>query len=216
MKLERLAGCLIASIMGGIAASFGATASPASVDLVVSPSKLPRIARVDPRYQSYNVEMAEVIGGNFWKPYTPASVAAMKAKAAQASSTASVGVAGQDKTMFEKRAPIDLSNPRLRVLAKALGPACVRVSGTWANSAWFDASDQPPLEKAPSGFNGVLTRAEWKGVVDFAHAVNAELVTSFAISAGVRNAQDVWTPTQARKLVDYTHSIGGHIAAAEF
>jgi hypothetical protein len=30
---------------------------------------LPRIATVDARYQSYNVEMAEVIGGNFWKPY---------------------------------------------------------------------------------------------------------------------------------------------------
>jgi len=30
---------------------------------------MPRIADVDERYQSYNVEMAEVIGGNFWKPY---------------------------------------------------------------------------------------------------------------------------------------------------
>jgi hypothetical protein len=30
---------------------------------------LHRIATIDERYQSYNVEMAEVIGGNFWKPY---------------------------------------------------------------------------------------------------------------------------------------------------
>jgi len=28
---------------------------------------LPRIATVDERYQSQNSEMAEVIGGNFWK-----------------------------------------------------------------------------------------------------------------------------------------------------
>src|SRR5690242_15308939 len=43
-----------------------ATATP----LRVAPATLPRIATVDERYQSYNVEMAEVIGGNFWKPYT--------------------------------------------------------------------------------------------------------------------------------------------------
>ncbi|TAN03375.1 MAG: hypothetical protein EPN36_13055 [Rhodanobacteraceae bacterium] len=199
-----------------MAAPAGAAAAPASAGITVSPSTMPRIATVDPRYQSYNVEMAEVIGGNFWKPYTPASVAAMQASACHASASADVGVAGQNQTMFQKRAPIDLSNPRLRALAKALGPAYMRVSGTWANSVWFDDSSQPPPEKAPKGFNGVLTRAEWKGVVDFAHAVDARLVTSFAISAGVRNAQGVWTPVQARKLIDYTRSIGGHIAAAEF
>ena len=35
----------------------------------VTPARLARIATVDERFQSYNVEMAEVIGGNFWKPY---------------------------------------------------------------------------------------------------------------------------------------------------
>jgi hypothetical protein len=34
----------------------------------VTPSTMRRLATVDERYQSYNVEMAEVIGGNFWKP----------------------------------------------------------------------------------------------------------------------------------------------------
>lgn len=215
MEPDRFVACLVTAMIGGIAASFGAAAVPAPAT-TVSPSTLPRIATVDPRYQSYNVEMAEVIGGHFWKPYTPASIAAMKAGAAQGSSAAPAGVVGEDATMFQKRAPINLDNPRLRALAKALGPAYVRVSGTWANSVWFDDSNQPPPKKAPDGFNGVLTRPEWKDVIGFAQAVNAELVTSFAISAGVRNAQGVWTPVQARKLVDYTRSIGGHIAAAEF
>jgi heparanase len=32
-------------------------------------AKLPRIGIVDERFASYNIEMAEVTGGNFWKPY---------------------------------------------------------------------------------------------------------------------------------------------------
>jgi len=62
----------------------------------------------------------------------------------------------------------------------------------------------------------VLTRPQWKGVIDFAYAVNASLTTSFAISAGVRDAAGVWTPDQARKLLAYTKALGGEIAAAEF
>lgn len=209
------AACM-AAMIAGISATTARGATSAASPMSIAPGRLPRVATVDPRYQSYNVEMAEVIGGNFWKPYTPASLAAMKTRAAQGSPAASAGVAGEDATMFRKRAPVDLDNPRLRALAKALGPAYVRVSGTWANSVWFDDSNQPPPKKAPDGFNGVLTRAEWKDVIDFAQEVDARLVTSFAISAGVRNAQGVWTPVQARKLVDYTRSIGGHIAAAEF
>ena len=42
------------------------------------------------------------------------------------------------------------------------------------------------------------------------------MVTSFAISAGTRDATGVWTPDQARRLIDATRSIGGRIAAAEF
>jgi heparanase len=30
---------------------------------------MPRVGTVGERLQSYNVEMAEVIGGTFWKPY---------------------------------------------------------------------------------------------------------------------------------------------------
>ena len=55
-----------------------------------------------------------------------------------------------------------------------------------------------------------------EGVIDFAHAVNASLTTSFAISSGVRDAAGVWTRDQARKLLDYTKAIGGDIVASEF
>src|SRR5690349_21311024 len=132
-----------------------------SVDL--SPRDLPRIATIDDRYESYNIEMAEVIGGNFWKPYDQRSIAALEAQA-RAPAAPGAGIAvGQDTGMFQKRAPIDLTNPRLRKLAAALGPAYVRVSGTWANSVYFHDADTPAPSRAPKGYDGVLTKQQWKG-----------------------------------------------------
>jgi hypothetical protein len=118
--------------------------------------------------------------------------------------------------MFQKRPPIDLSNARLRRLAAALGPAYMRTSGTWANMVYVHDGDTPPPSQAPAGFQGVLTKTLWKGVVDFTHAVNARLVSSFAVSQGVRDASKRWTPDQARRFVAMTNALGGYIAAAEF
>jgi heparanase 1 len=92
----------------------------------------------------------------------------------------------------------------------------VRVSGSWANSVYFHDSDETAPANPPSGFGSVLTRKEWKGVVDFTHTSNAEIVSSFAISPGTRDASGEWTPDQARKILSYTKSVGGRIAAAEF
>ena len=174
---------------------------------------MPRIAVVDDRYQSYNVEMAEVIGARFWKPY-PKDLDARQTPPPAKPSDGTLRI-GVDPGMFAARPPADLANLRLRKLAAALGPAFVRVSGTWANSVYFHDSDNPAPAAPPPGFQGVLTRAQWKGVVDFARAVNAKIVTSFAVSAGVRDAAGVWTPEQAGKVLAFTKSIGGEIAAAE-
>jgi hypothetical protein len=54
--------------------------------------------------------------------------------------------------LYEYRPPINLSNPRLRRLAAALGPVYMRVSGTWANSTYFDGSDPPAPARPPAGF----------------------------------------------------------------
>lgn len=178
---------------------------------------MPSIALVDEHYQSYNVEMAEVIGGKFWKPYgqVKTTAKAKPAPVASKSSTAPFEI-GQNPNLFEARPPVDLANARLRKLAAALGPAFVRVSGTWANTVYFEDSEDAVLTTPPNGFQGVLTRREWAGVVDFSHAVNAKLMTSFAIGAGVRDPAGVWTPVEAAKFVAYTKSAGGNIAAAEF
>jgi hypothetical protein len=176
--------------------------------LTVSPVSLARVGSIDERFQSYNVEMLEVTGGAFWKPYGAAA-------ATTAGADAPATPAGMDPNIYQYRPPLDLTNPRLRILAAALGPAYVRVSGTWANTTYFADTETPPA-KPPKGFNGILTRAQWKGVVDFSKAVNAEIVSSFADSPGVRDTSGRWTPDQARRWLDYTRKLGGRIAAAEY
>jgi heparanase len=203
----------------GLALPAGTAAADSVQPMLLTPAVMRSIAKIDERFLSYNVEMAEVIGGNFWKPNTSANIAALKAQVAAPASqpgSASSAVAGHDPTMFQARPPIDLSNARLRKLAAALAPAYMRTSGTWANSIYFHDSDGPPPATPPDGFQGVLTRPQWKNVIDFSRSVGAKLVTSFAISAGVRDSSGVWTPDQARKFVTYTKDAGGDIAAAEF
>ena len=165
-----------------------------------------RLGSIDTRFQSYNIEMVEVTGGHFWRPY---------AGRRKPSSQADGIPAGRDPAMYAYRKPIDLANPRLRKLAAALGPAYLRVSGTWANTTYFDDTDDG-ARSPPSGFNGVLTRRQWKSVIDFARTVDAGLVTSFATGPGTRDASGVWTPAQAEKLIAATQALGGTIAAAEF
>jgi hypothetical protein len=166
-----------------------------AAELSLAPSSMVRVGIVDERFQSYNVEMVEVTGGMFWRPYESRTTERQSA-------------------LFEYRRPINLGNPLLRNLASALAPAYLRVSGTWANATYFADSDSPSTP--PAGFDGVLNRQQWQGVVDFSHAAGAELVTSFAVSRGTRDAAGVWSPDQARRFLGYTYSIGGRIAAAEF
>src|SRR5947208_2307382 len=88
----------------------------------IAPASLARIGSIDERFQSYNVEMIEITGGRFWKPYRS-------------------GTPDGPSDLYEYRPPINLANLRLRRLAAALAPAYVRVSGTWANATYLSDSD---------------------------------------------------------------------------
>ena len=195
-----------ALLLGTLGVLLPAAPAPAQAPSF-QPATLPAVATVVDRFQSFNMEMVEVTGGRFWKPY------ASKSEVKETGGNAPTGL---DPSLYEYRAPINLTNAKLRKLASALGPIYLRVSGTWANTTFFQNDDAPALTTPPAGFKGVLTRAQWKGVIDFANATNAKLVTSFAISAGTRDAQGAWTPAQAQQILDYTRSVGGQIAAAEF
>src|SRR5690349_10816809 len=73
----------------------------------INPAKMPRIGTVDERFASYNIEMAEVTGGNFWKPYDNQSTTA--AGAIQPVQSASIPP-GRNPNMYQYRPPIDLTN----------------------------------------------------------------------------------------------------------
>jgi heparanase len=182
--------------------------SLAASSIVLAPTTMARLGSIDERFQSYNIEMVEVTGGHFWRPYSDSDKAS--------SSSVSDGVAASmAPSVYAYRKPINFANPRLRRLAAALGPTYLRVSGTWANATYFDDTDGN-AKSPPGDFKGVSTRKQWKDVIEFARAVDARLVTSFATSPGTRDARGVWTPAQANKLIAYTHALGGRIAAAEF
>ena len=83
----------------------------------------------------YNVEMTEVTGGTFRKAYTEAQV----------DGTEEFPVINDSSNMGnlqQRYDPIDTKNPRLIKLAKELGCARVRVSGTWANKTYYDFDGQ--------------------------------------------------------------------------
>lgn len=185
------------------------SASSDSTAIRIDLSQMKHIGSVDERYQSYNVEMVEVVGGEFWKPYK------MMDSLPSIAEVSTYDVSQKNDQMYRQLSPIDLTDKRLMNLAKGLAPAYVRVSGTWANAIYFQDNNEPKIAKAPAGFVNILTRSQWKGVLDFIKATDSKLVTSFAVSNGVRDAKGVWTPKEAQKIADYTKSQGGEIAAAE-
>jgi heparanase len=176
----------VAALASAIAACSTLPSAPAS-----SFFGLTKIGQVDDRYQSYNIEMVEVTGGRFWAPF-----------------------GGPPEERYRMRPPVDLSNPRLVAMAKHLGPAYVRVSGTWANNTYLPAEGER-ITEAPIGFKQLLTRDQWRGVVAFSKAVDAKIVTSFPASIGARNADGRWNPEQAKRLIDLTRAEGGSIYGAE-
>jgi heparanase 1 len=208
MRERSLAGrlCALSWLMSALLVA-QAHADPISDAPTITPSHLPRIGTIDERFQSYNIEMVEITGGRFWRPYRSQP---------EVPSAPSIDTPGnKDSNLFQYRPPINLNNNRLRKLAAALAPVFLRVSGTWANSTYFlDSGDEPSAP--PVGFNGVLTGRRWRSVIDFAHSVDARIVTSFGISAGTRDAAGGWQPDQADRFINFTKSIGGTIAATEF
>lgn len=92
--------------------------------LTIKPSEMKQIGTVSERFQSYNVEMVEVVGGEFWKPYK------MMDSLPSAEATGAYDVSQKNPELYRKLDPVDLTNKRILNLAKGLTPAYVRVSGT--------------------------------------------------------------------------------------
>ena len=174
----------------------------------LDPAKLTELRKMDKRLVSYNVEMTEVTGGTFWKAYTDAQVDGTE-PFPEIKDWRDMGNLQQ---WFD---PIDLYNPRLRKLAKDLGTAWVRVSGTWANKTYYDLEGKCNGE-VPAGFQNLLTKEQWIGVLDFVKYIDGKLLISVANCPGIHAADEPYPTEQVAKLFAFSKEYGVPIDAAEF
>ncbi len=78
----------------------------------VNPKEMKHIGNVDERYQSYNVEMVEVVGGRFWRPYH------LMDSLPSSKSGATPDVSQKNDQLYSKMAPVNLADKRLLNLGK--------------------------------------------------------------------------------------------------
>lgn len=169
------------------------------------------IRKVDKYLMSYNIEMAEITGGTFWKTYTPEQIAGTEVFPA----VTDLGDITAMSEFMQYYPPINLYHPRLRALTKELGPAWIRVSGTWATKTYYDF-DGTTHGKAPNGYQNVLTKEQWIGVLDFVKAVGGKLLISVSNCEGDHPDGGPLELTQAKRIFDFSHSYGVDIDAVEF
>ncbi len=167
------------------------------------------LRKIDKRLVSYNVEMTEVTGGTFWKAYSEAQV----------DGTEDFHVIKDWSNMGNLQQwydPIDTTNPRLIKLAKELGTAWVRVSGTWANKTYYDFEGKYADGTVPEGFQNVLTKQQWLNLLDFVRAIDGKLLVSIANCPGIHAADEPMPFHQAELLFKTSKEYGVPISAAEF
>lgn len=172
----------------------------------LNPETLTELRTVNERLISYNVEMTEVTGGTFWKAYTDAQIDGTE------------DVPPPDFTkgmaaMHQWYDPIDTTNPRLIKLAKELGSAWVRVSGTWATKTYYDFEG---TGEVPEGYQNRLTKEQWINLLNFVKAVDGKLLISVANCEGLHSADEPWNPSQAEKIFALSTEYGVPIDAVEF
>ena len=166
------------------------------------------LREMDERLVSYNVEMTEVTGGTFWKAYTDAQVDGTEEFPVITDWTNM----GNLQQWYD---PIDTKNPRLIKLAKDLGTAWVRVSGTWANKTYYDF-DGHCNGQVPEGFQNLLTLPQWLSLLDFVKAIDGKLLVSIANCPGIHAADEPMPFDQAELLFRTSKEYGVPISAAEF
>jgi heparanase 1 len=177
-------------LLGIAIATLAFVAANATAATAANVSLGPVVAHTSPRYVSFAVDLAQVTGGTFWS------------QAPHAVGNAPV-------------ARYDFSRRRLRLLAAALAPAYLRISGTAANQTFYDLS-QTPLRSPPVGYKLLLTKSEWDGVNQFARALGLEVVLGVNAGPGPRDASGTWLSGNAHQLLRYTTAMHDPLAAVEF
>ena len=155
--------------------------------------------------------MTEVTGGTFWKAYSPGQIAGTEEFKVTGELTDFTSMAD----LMQYYPPINLYDEKIRRYAKELGPAWIRVSGSWATKTYYDFEGTSG-GVAPEGYASVLTKEQWIGVLDFVKAVGGKLLISVSNCAGDHPDGGLLDLTQTQKIFDFSHAYGVDIDAAEF
>jgi len=100
---------LTASVtLAALAAATGPPRAQEPPAAQLTPATMKRAGKVDARYQFYNVEMLEVTGGRFWKPYKDIGSATGQSRAP--AEGASVAPAGMDPGLYQYRPPKEVQD----------------------------------------------------------------------------------------------------------
>jgi heparanase len=161
--------------LAGLGSSPALCAGPVTA---AAPAKMPRVATIDERYQSYNIEMLEVTGGRFWAPYKQGGDAPAASSEAKPDAKASA-LPGQDPSLYRYRPPIDLSSPRLRKLAaeaKKFLAYTQQIGGSIAAAEMFNEPSFASMGGAPKGYDAAMYGRDFKVFHPFVKQAAPEMV----------------------------------------
>ena len=108
---------------------------------------------------------------------------------------------------------LDLQNPRLRALAKALSPANLRIGGSDADSAVYSEAFPGGTACPPDVIakHVCLTPSRWDEVVEFANDTGLRIAFTLNMMAGRcgkpscgHTGSGPWDPSNAKALLTYT------------
>ncbi len=126
----------------------------------------------------FAIDTSQVVGGHWWSPDGRVEVGRGDARTSE----------------------FDFSRPRLRLLARALAPARLRVGGTEADHVYYalDGSGAAP----PAGYELAFEERHWRALADFVNDVDYSLLFTVNAGPGPRDGEGAWQPNNARRLFE--------------
>lgn len=189
---ERLAA-VESWVSAGLRMAYGAPAqSSAAARSPVGVSLGAPLRELEPRFLSVAIDTSLALGGRWWSPSGRVEVGR--------------GTEGVQ--------PIDLSRPELRVLARALAPAYLRIGGTEADRvhyAFGTAAADPPRGDDEL----TLDAARWDTLAEFAADTGLDLFFTINAGPGARGSEGEWLREPAERLLRHAAERGHAVSVWE-
>ncbi|ETI58647.1 glycosyl hydrolase family 79 N-terminal domain-containing protein [Marinomonas profundimaris] len=149
------------------------------------------ITKVDPRFLSFSIDISVLAGGYWWE-----------------------GSKGTQRGLGTERVePLDLNQPKLDLLIRALGPAYVRVGGSEADKIHYFTSLNPP-STTPSDVL-TLTQGMWNNLHNFCQRLDLSLMFTMKYGLFERGQHGIWQAHEVEALLKYCDAHGQRIDIIE-